>query len=370
VFKNFPYYLSIFISLASCNSPQIPNQNILVSDTNKPLVVFVPGYRGSVLKDKNGEQVWFTGMQAIALSTPDLHYIRGHLYEPVESIRRITLIPKIISVDLYGPFLERFVEEKDFQLVDFAYDWRVDNSETANSIIEFLKKEKKNRPVYLIGHSNGGLLALSVTLKSPDLVQKLVLVGAPIRGGIGFMEDLNLGNTNGLNRKIASACVVQTFDLPYAFFPLSKEFDAKNLLLDENAKAMEFSFFQAKGWKDLELGPFSPLGKSCPSTLDEKGLQDKLDRAQNFRKTLHLPLKNPIPFLVVTAKNRRTRTGIKKTISGWDFENGSWGIGDGRVVYQNSLPKEPHEEFLTERDHMTLLTDPKVYDKVLEFFKK
>ena len=59
----------------------------------------------------------------------------------------------------------------------FAYDWRRDNNEAADVLVQHLEAVRAGsggRPAIVIAHSNGGLLTMAVLNERPDLVHRFV----------------------------------------------------------------------------------------------------------------------------------------------------------------------------------------------------
>ncbi len=360
-------FLGIFAFYCASNEPK------KTIDSSKRVILFIPGYKGSELKSK-GETVWLTAWQAINFTTSDLRLKDDVILEPVRSIRSITLIPYLVDFDLYGSFLNYFYAKENIQFIEFPYDWRKDNFATSQRAISFIEdlKKKNNAPITLIGHSNGGLLSLSISNQRPDLIEKVIIVGAPIRGGIGFMEDLIVGLKTGLNESISSPCVLQTFELPYAFFPGPSPSDTKDVLLNETRKPIDLNFYKASDWKKWKLGSFSSRERGCKDPLTEEDLQKRLDKALKFRLSLQRSessKKANIPMLVISAENRSTRRNIVKSGEDWSFEKSDFVPGDGRVAKTNSLPPDDwkYEIHFTEKEHSSMLSDKKVWIKIEEF---
>ncbi|TGK06663.1 alpha/beta hydrolase [Leptospira semungkisensis] len=379
------FIISIVSFFASCdaNGPFGPGLLKDAKAQSNPVqsIVFVPGYKGSELVKKEGDswnKIWLTPRQALGLSHPDLSYKEGDAIQEGGVLGSVTLIPKVIDVQVYSPWLEA-LRSSNLKPYVFPYDWRRDNGETSKHLESFLEKVKSengNIAPIVVGHSNGGNLTLSVLNRRPDLIGKAVFVGTPFHSGIGFMEDLIPGVSTGLNGKIAGACVVSTFVSVLTFFPRNQSFDTKEVLTTLSGEPIQVEFFQAKDWKRLQLGIYNKAS-GCASEPSLESYQSNLDKALSFRNSLEPKKKGKLPsVLVVHATNRptlRTLPGEKKAEDWiWYFEKGKRVPGDGRVTAESSLPPEgiPYELFVSEAEHSALLNDPKVQQKILEFAEK
>ncbi|TGL67872.1 lipase/acyltransferase domain-containing protein [Leptospira kmetyi] len=358
-----------------------PGSRSVVAGKQIPLV-FVPGYKGSELYQKNEsgslDRIWLTPWQALNLTVPDLTLKKNDQVQVGNILTRVTLIPSLIEVKVYQPWLERMSSSGLVKLYVFPYDWRKDNGENSaklEAFLELVQRENGVLPV-LVGHSNGGNLSLSVLNRRPDLVSKVVFAGVPFRGGIGFMEDLISGVSTGLNPEITSACVVSSFHSVYTFFPREGSFDTKEVIKDAEGKILPFRFFNATDWEKYELGPYSHEAH-CEPPPSIKEFQSRLDLALAFRNSLETKKGNKYPpALVVHAKNRPTmRTLIPEKNPDhwlWDFKNSVRAPGDGRVTFTSSIPPEDvaYQSFETQAEHSDLLNDVLVWERIESFLKE
>nr|WP_232371450.1 lecithin--cholesterol acyltransferase [Leptospira ainazelensis] len=343
-------------------------------------LVFVPGYKGSELfqKTESGslDPIWLTPWQALNFTAPDLTLKKKDDVQVGGVLSSVTLIPFLIDVKVYQPWLQWLSTSERIKPYVFPYDWRKDNGESSSALETFLEKvQKENAGVapVLVGHSNGGNLVLSVINRKPNLASKLIFVGVPFRGGIGFMEDLVSGVSTGLNPEITSACVVSSFISVYTFFPREGSFDTKELIKDADDKNITFRFFNASDWEKYELGPYSHEAH-CEPPPSLKEFQSRLDLALAFRNSLD-PKKGTQypPVLVVHAQNRPTMRVLKPEKNPdhwlWDFKNAVRAPGDGRVTFTSSIPPDEivYKSFLSDAEHSSLLNDPKVWDRIYSF---
>jgi hypothetical protein len=381
----------LFLSIFQCqsNSSVLSKEQKPVDplDSEKIPVVFVPGIKGSVLVDAKGEVQWLTGLQALGLDTSDLRlYASNNQRRELQgagALARVTAIPYLLDVNIYDGWLKRISGQKDIDMHVFSYDWRQDNNKTSLQLESFIKNislQYKRKPI-LVGHSMGGMLSLSVTNRNPEIVSKIIFVGVPFRGGIGYMEDLYKGLATGLNSGIQAPCVIARYESVYGFFPGVNSWDTKGVLLDEKGQEMQIDFFRVEDWKKNQLGFY---GISCPEkdVPSSEEFSKILEMAKNFRKSLDPSpgfLKNPPPVLVVTSNKRQTLVKIQLVPSGesnhfpykWDFNKAPKENGDGRVSEANSLPPFgfPYKKIYTDNEHSTLLNDINIQNNIIEFIK-
>ena len=114
-------------------------------------------------------------------------------------------MPALWSQNIYGPWLKA-AQKMTPHFSTFAYDWRRDNNESLERFIaelEAVRQRNGGKPARVVAHSMGGMMAYAALGQRPDLFRCLVLAGAPLHGGIGFLEDLRAGKKDGLNSQLA-----------------------------------------------------------------------------------------------------------------------------------------------------------------------
>ncbi|GBF51235.1 lecithin:cholesterol acyltransferase domain protein [Leptospira ryugenii] len=351
-------------------------------------VVFVPGIKGSILEDSNGNVQWLDATQALGFSTPDLRLLGNSIsLRPQGALYRISAIPYLIEVNVYAPWIEKMSKEDALDFYVFSYDWRKKNLSTRDQLILFLEelgKQYKSKPI-LIGHSMGGMISMSAINLKPTLVDKVVYVGVPFRGGIGYMKDLHVGVSTGLNQKIQSPCMIARYETVYGFFPRLNTWDSKDVVVDSKGQTLHLDLYNAKTWKENRLGFYANECKTEDIPLEEE-FQNILDASRKFRESL-TPTKKllevSMPTLVVHGNNlpvRKAMTKIEtnvgttsnKSTPQWDLEKAPKELGDGSVSYANSIPPEPiiFESFVSTYEHSVLLNDPKVQEVIISFITK
>lgn len=337
-----------------------------VRDRQAPLV-FIHGIKGAMLSDSRRKTMWLTGPQVLGLSTPTLALSTAwkNGMQPQDCIfstkvlDTVTVIPFLIKRAIYGPWLKA-LETFDRPTYTFHYDWRRENLETLNKFETFMGQlaEQSGR-VCVVAHSMGGLIAMAMLNRNPDIFHRVVFVGVPFGGGIGFLPDLHEGTDTGFNREILSWKVLSTFPSVYTLFA-----GRSDALIDEDGMPLPIDFFDADDWERLKLRFFAE-GRTSPADW-KNFLRTALDKAREFRAMLKpRPVKYP-PVHVVLSNNHPSLASAQRKGASWDFESHGKKPGDGRVQEVNALP--PSEivftRHLSENEHSELLNDPKIIELI------
>lgn len=339
-------------------------------------LVFIHGIKGGELQTEDGDVRWLSAPQALALSTPDLALETR--FEPSGQPRdglkprgvlaKITIVPWIAEVGIYGAFLEA-AGAMGAPFHPFAYDWRRENAETVTAFETFLEglKAKTGEPADVVAHSMGGLITLSLVHKRPELFRRVVFAGVPFKGGIGFLPDLQDGVSTGLNGQIVGRDVLATFPSVFSLFPLVNDH-----LLNADGTAVAMDFYDAAAWERNRLGPFYP-GHQRDDAY-RAFLAEVLRRGKEFRLSLEGKEGHPYPPILSVASKTHT-TLVKAIVGGPKGENGvdfvsAPGLeGDGRVAYRTMQVPAPvaFEEQMTDFDHTDMLSDPAVIARIKAF---
>ena len=155
-----------------------------VFDAEKATVFLIPGLFGSHLKQGN-ERIW---LDWDALVQGDLHKL-GY-----SSQLENTRADDGLVMEKYEK-LCRFLSEH-YNVIAFPYDWRLSLRLTAKKLVKKLNKHMQEtqdyaRPVHLIAHSTGGIIARLVSAYDPELWEKMVerssrllMLGTPQHGSL------------------------------------------------------------------------------------------------------------------------------------------------------------------------------------------
>ncbi|MBI3556673.1 MAG: alpha/beta hydrolase [Deltaproteobacteria bacterium] len=340
-------------------------------------LVFIHGFKGAGLKNESGA-VWLTPWQALGLSTPQLALPlrwNGDVQQPDEItadevLSRVRVVPFLFGEDIYGPWLEA-AAEFNRPFYTFAYDWRRDNLETLEKFEKFIEDVCTRdgvAKVQVVAHSMGGLVAMALLNKRPEIFHDVIFVGVPFTGGVGFLEDLHAGVLTGLNSRILSPPVLFTFPSVYALFPL----DGVGLE-DRQGKPVKMDFYSAAAWRRNGLAVF--WKPSADANAQEKFLQKALEHAKKFRLLLQPHAAKYPTVTVVLGKTLPTIVAARRTDveskRGWDLDASTRQPGDGRVAAQHAVPPKgiEYRTFDSKAGHANLLSDPEVIGLIRDSVK-
>ncbi len=190
--------------------PDHPQENI---------VIFIPGYMGSRLRNRiTGETVWID-IQKILKDPLEIHSNLIHLFKqmkfpnddlvPDGIVEEILFIPPFLKQKQYGPLIDTLKswgfsasmgkkDGKSSRLYTFAYDWRQDNRESArklSALVRFLNKRHPNALIWIIAHSNGGTVARWYIEKEggKEFIDRLFLIACPWDGAPKSIQTLLQG---------------------------------------------------------------------------------------------------------------------------------------------------------------------------------
>ena len=151
--------------------------------TGRRPVVVIPGFAGSNLW-LGSEQIWPTlRMHEIA----DLLNMR-HALEPKGIVDEVVIVPNLIRLDQYGVLTGYLREALGYEagkdLLEFAYDFRQDNRDSARRLAAALEDWNPSTPITIIAHSMGSLVARYYVerLGGKKRVERLILLGGPHAG--------------------------------------------------------------------------------------------------------------------------------------------------------------------------------------------
>jgi pimeloyl-ACP methyl ester carboxylesterase len=309
--------LAIGIGCASMQRRTLKAMNDI---RDKDVLVFLPGYKGSALENVDGRLVWLSAMNAIfnrrslALDPTGQLGLPGAMpLKPVGLLEDVAVFPWFYTYHIYDQWLAKF---EDFhykhELVQFPYDWRRDNMETAQAFTQFIKelRAKGPRSISIVGHSMGGLVLayfLRYGVQNPEhavdtwegarLIDRVVIMGSPFRGAPTILRDMQDGITTGLNTSLMQADAVASFPSSYQLLPMFGD----DLLLTADLAPNGVDWRDLETWKREGWGLLG-TAKESNRAAREKFVGQCLNRAKLLMDRLHAPPSNgpiPIPLLNV-----------------------------------------------------------------------
>ncbi len=205
-------------------------------------VIVVPGVFGSVLW-RGSEQVW-PNIQTMLRTPEKLYYTDNDQVKARGILDNVVVVPKLIEIEAYhriGDYLEKSLHyHRGQDLLEFAYDWRGDVREAAQSLAEMVDRWSVDQPITLIAHSLGCLVARYYIdcLGGDRHVGRLILMGGPNYGSPQVLPNLlpdrlghlrtPMGALGGMfGEKIIR--MFMTFPYAYQMLPVSQDvFDQHN----------------------------------------------------------------------------------------------------------------------------------------------
>ena len=168
------------------------------------ILVFVPGYMGSTLRDKaTGRNVWldFSSFPLNPLDWDDWldEWMRLMTYpsnlEASGIVDDIVFVPPFVKMEQYGRLFDALAgmgyksegDEREVNFYKFPYDWRQDNRTSARQLSEAIERWRGFHPgaeVWIIAHSNGGVVSRWYVEQEggKDVISRMILMGSPYDG--------------------------------------------------------------------------------------------------------------------------------------------------------------------------------------------
>lgn len=331
-------------------------------------IVIVPGYMGSKLRDKKtGEIVWLDipGLlrnplkigKAIDSMLEKMAYPNDDL-EPAGILDQVLFVPPWAKQEHYGRLLNALAN-MGYQIepeqptagstavYTFPYDWRQDNSISAQQLGEAVagwRKRHNGAKAWLIGHSNGGIVARWYIEKEggKDHVDRLFLMGSPWNGApkalwvhMNGLTVLGLRRFNlfGIETKVKQ--LIRTLPSFYQLLPYADPF-----LRDENKQTLDL--FTDTSWL---LAP------------DDN---EALLKGQKFNRDLGTNLS--VDTVCFFGRQKPTLTGgiVRRGPDGsWlDVQWTEDGPGDGTVPELSAVHRSARAKYAFAVDHGSIYVDP------------
>lgn len=280
-----------YVVLARRTIPKLGETHLGVK-TSKNLI-FIPGVMGSFLKSDSLGGIWW--INALAPEYIDKLRLTPNGMEDENPDFQIN--PATID-NSYVPFTSKILEQEDFGLETFPYDWRkpitLSTRILKDKILE-LYARNENKPVHLVAHSMGGLLVRATLMDyGQELSSKLgriVFIGTPHYGspkiagylknhlwGFELMALLGLFLSRDTYRSLWG--VLSMLPAPQGIYPGTRPKEENIWTSDDPNDSyihpcINFDMYQADNWK-LDLTP-----------LAISQLQNVLDATSNFHQKMY-----------------------------------------------------------------------------------
>ncbi|GLZ51998.1 alpha/beta hydrolase [Actinomycetospora sp. NBRC 106378] len=148
-----------------------PDPTVAVRSAPTPLV---PPFRGNLLGESRFQ------LELLALLASGVH--RGKDVRPGDGDPVLT-VPGFLAGDASLAVLRAWLRRCGYRAYRSGIAWNVDCSEAAVRRLDRRLAdvaERAGRPVTVIGHSRGGLLAHAVAVRRPGRVRRVITLGSPL----------------------------------------------------------------------------------------------------------------------------------------------------------------------------------------------
>ena len=370
---------------------------------SKKILLFIPGYYGSNLKEvTTGKKRWAQVSNFLFSQTGVMDIIPGteigsHTKLEVDGIvTSVNVIPKIWEIDAYAKTLEQldeFAVKNDMRLETVAYDWRDDFNASINVIDEKIKglNLTDKDELHIVSHSMGALfMAYYLRYGTQDVdhaqenwagikkIKKLVMVAPPLHGLMILFRDIEEGTSIWLNRSLLSALDYVTFKSSYLFLPVRGE----DIVLNEKKEKISVDIHNIDKWQQNAWGPFKFAKPSEVKTV-RAFVEKYMNRSEKFHALLRAPIKvappKKLPLLHMRGLGHPTLeyASIKddgKRIN-YSFKKKDAVDGDGTVTNLSGRPLDYFSalDFTFIENglgHLDLLAKPESQIFIQDFLKK
>ncbi|VEU20394.1 DEKNAAC101350 [Brettanomyces naardenensis] len=349
-------------------------------------VLIMGGYRGSILRDaKTDRRAWIPVLKA-GLNIRKINLLLGPKdedeYDVEKSIYPDGMLSHVGPVDISRKLMKRLSSNPKVTVHNWGYDWRLSTDISSKRLHLKLKEiyaKNGGKPVILIGHSMGGIVAHGAMLLDKTLVRGIIYAGTPlpcvnVMGPFRYNDNILLCNdmlTSEVNFMMRST---------FIFIPNKDQCLFKDIRTGEH---FEIDFFDPKMWVKYNLSPIvssvrlrqergepvdirqqSEFAISFDEAYDY--LCRTLRRTKKFREFLKYDPNVVYPPLALVYGNRVPSVKYslvdgKEDVKKGTYYNFFYGPGDG-VTHQKYLFPEDASyplcgKFASRSGHIGLLSD-------------
>jgi pimeloyl-ACP methyl ester carboxylesterase len=224
----------------------------------------------------------------------------------------------------------------------FSYDWRLGLDELGARLAARIASER--RPVILVGHSMGGLVARAAARILPKrAVRRLIMLGAPNQGSFAPVQALR--GTYPFVRKMS------TLDRKH-----SAEYLAQNVFCTFPGLYHMLPASLGKGMNLFDAGCWPADGPAPSAQLLREAAAARADLAPVDSRMVH-----------IIGVNQETVVGLRRTAAGFDYVMDR--NGDGTVPL--ALARLPKLKcYFVDESHADLANDPRVIQAVIDLVRR
>lgn len=369
----------------------------------KKILLFLPGYYGTLLQDKySGKIHWAQASNFLFSQRGVGDEIPGTKIGPTNKLiatdilRHVKVLPKLWHIDSYGKTLEQlamYAQEGQMALETVAYDWRDDFIsclQTIDTKIKNLNLEVDDE-LHVVAHSLGALLmAYYIRYGAQDVdsaeenwdglkhISKLALVAPPLHGLMILFRDIEDGTRLGLNKVLLSGRDYSTFKSSYFFLPPKGEDIGINL----SGEKVSLGIHNVDNWEKNKWGPFKFASIEEVSATREF-VEKYMRRSEKFHELLRAHITNPpskkISLLHLRGLGHKTlefaSLKMVKDRLAYDFNKKNATDGDGTVTAKSGAALNFFRVFDltsidTELGHLDVLAKSEAQNIIQNFLKK
>lgn len=369
----------------------------------RKILLFVPGYYGSMLKEERTGKVRWANAKNFLISqkglsqripettigSTDKLIVDGILYN-------VEVIPKYWNVDSYRLTLEQlsvFCKSNNYELETVAYDWRDDFINCLNVIDQKIQNLNLNHndQLHVVCHSMGALLmAYYLRYGAQDVdeaqenwaglkyIKKVALVAPPLHGLMILFRDIEYGTRLGLNRNLLSSLDYSTFKSSYFFLPSKGE----DIAIEKSGERHSLGLHDIEKWEKNCWGPIKFAKKNEIETT-KNFIAKLMDRSTKFHALLRAPVLKAPPFKLPLLHIRglgqptleiATLKNVNNRLS-YTFNKSGAVDGDGTVTAVSGAPLSFFRVFEFEGldcmlGHLDVLAKPEQQKIIQDFLVK
>ncbi|KAG7663944.1 uncharacterized protein J8A68_002505 [[Candida] subhashii] len=244
-------------------------------------IVILGGYRGSILRDtKSKKRVWIPIKAGFNLRKIDLLLgpTKQDELNAEDSIYPDGMLKNIGPIDMCKKFIKKLEANPKVNIREFGYDWRLSGDYTSKKLEQFLTDiyNETGKPVLVIAHSMGGMIAQATLQRNPKLFRSIVYVGCPSEC-LNILGPIRFGDSILLSDKILTFETNFMMRSSFVFLPLSGR-----VFYNKEAKEYyDLDYFDPDTWVEYNLNPLVSKNR-------------KIAEESSAREMLHSPSNDSI----------------------------------------------------------------------------